>query len=148
MTLPLSFEIVSLSEVPRKSLFIEDSLNRPVVLVVDDEHLIADTRAAILSGWGYTPMIAYDAETALEMARAITPQILISDVLLTKMNGVDLAVAIKSRAPDCQIILFSGQADSLGLLATARNAGHSFTLLQKPVQPMDLFAQLSEFRAS
>jgi DNA-binding NtrC family response regulator len=147
MSLPRSFEIVPLSEVPRKSLFLEDSLFRPVVLVVDDEHLIADTRAAILTGWGYIPMIAYDAESALDMARAITPQILISDVLLTRMNGIDLAIKIKAQAPDCQIILFSGQADSLGLLATARNAGHSFTLLQKPVQPMDLYAQLSEFHA-
>jgi DNA-binding response OmpR family regulator len=63
---------------------------------VDDEQIIADTRVAILHSWGYAAVACYDAETALELASVIPPEILVSDVLLTGMNGVDLAIAIRS----------------------------------------------------
>jgi DNA-binding response OmpR family regulator len=46
--------------------------------------------------WGYAAVACYDAETALELASVIPPEILVSDVLLTGMNGVDLAIAIRS----------------------------------------------------
>jgi CheY-like chemotaxis protein len=140
----LSFEIVPLVHVPRANQWVEETRLRPVVLVVDDEHVIADTRVAILTSWGYAAMACYDAESAIEMALIIPPEILISDVLLTRMNGVDLAIAVRSIAPDCKVLLFSGRADSLDLLALARNAGHNFTLLQKPVHPSDLLTHLAE----
>jgi DNA-binding NtrC family response regulator len=148
MPLPLSFETVPLAQVPRKFLSPEENSHRGVVLVVDDERLVADTRAAILAAWGYNTMTAYDAESALRMASVKPPEILISDVILTGMNGVDLAIAIKTTAPSCRVILFSGQIDGLGLLTTAQNAGHNFTLLSKPVHPMDLFAQLEEWNCA
>jgi DNA-binding response OmpR family regulator len=146
MSFALNIETIPLADLPRDASQIEESPHRPVVLVVDDEEIIADTRAAILAGWGYAAMASYDAETALEMARVIPPEILITDVCLTGMNGVDLAIEIQSRVPDCKVILFSGQADSLNLLALARNAGHNFTLLQKPVHPAELLAHLKDFR--
>ena len=146
MSSALNVEIISLADLPLGASCIEETGNRPVVLVVDDEEIIADTRVAILAGWGYAAIASYDAESALEMARVIPPEILVTDVCLTGMNGVDLAVDIRSKVPDCKVILFSGQADSLNLLALARNAGHNFTLLQKPVHPAELLAHLKDFR--
>ena len=146
MNSALNVETISLADLPLDASHIEESCPRPVVLVVDDEEIIADTRVAILASWGYAAMACYDAENALEMARIIPPEILISDVCLTGMNGVDLAVEIRSKVPDCKVILFSGQADSLNLLALARNAGHNFTLLQKPVHPVELLAHLTDFQ--
>ena len=146
MSSALNVETIPLADLPLGASHIEESGHRQIVLVVDDEEIIADTRVAILAGWGYAAMACYDAETALEMALVIPPEILISDVCLTGMNGVDLAVEIRSKVPDCKVILFSGQADSLNLLALARNAGHNFTLLQKPVHPVELLAHLTDFR--
>ena len=146
MSYGLNVETILLADLPLDASRIEESCPRPVVLVVDDEEIIADTRVAILASWGYAAMASYDAETALEMARVIPPEILVSDVLLTGMNGVDLAIEIRSGVPDCKVILFSGQADSLNLLALARNAGHNFTLLQKPVHPAELLAHLTDFQ--
>jgi len=146
MSPALNVEIIPLADLPLSTMHIEESRYHPVVLVVDDEEIIADTRVAILASWGYAAMASYDAESALEIARVIPPEILITDVRLTGMNGVDLAIEIQSRVPDCKVILFSGQADSLNLLALARNAGHNFTLLQKPVHPAELLAHLAEFQ--
>ena len=146
MSSALNIETIPLADLPMGASHIQETGHRPVVLVVDDEEIIADTRVAILAGWGYAAMASYDAENALEMARVIPPEILITDVCLTGMNGVDLAVEIRSKVPDCKVILFSGQADSLNLLALARNAGHNFTLLQKPVHPVELLAHLTDFQ--
>jgi DNA-binding NtrC family response regulator len=146
MSPALNVETILLADLPLAASKIEESRHRPVVLVVDDEEIIADTRVAILANWGYAAMASYDAESALEMAHVIPPEILITDVCITGMNGVDLAIEIQSKVPDCKVILFSGQADSLNLLALARNAGHNFTLLQKPVHPAELLAHLTDFR--
>lgn len=117
---------------------------RPVVLVVDDESVIADTVAEILSRSGYAAMATYDANDALETALISPPEMLITDVILPGMNGVELALKIRRIFPDCKILLFSGQAVSVDLLATAKSSGHHFNLLSKPVHPKELLARVSE----
>jgi CheY-like chemotaxis protein len=114
------------------------SESRPRVLVVDDEPVIADTIVTILAHNGYAATAAYDADVALESALVAPPDVLITDVYLPGMNGVDLALTIKRVFPDCGVLLFSGQASATDLLANARRAGRHFTLLTKPVPPMDL----------
>ena len=60
------------------------------------------------------------------------------------MNGIDLAITIKRIYPECKIMLFSGQASTVDLLAAADRKGHRFTLLNKPVPPKDLVAMVAE----
>ncbi len=118
--------------------------HRPVVLVVDDERVIADALAAILRSRSFAAMGAYDAESALDLARVIPPELLISDVILPGMNGIDLAIAMKKAVRDCRVLLFSGHAANVDLLASARDAGHDFTILAKPIHPAELLARISE----
>ena len=143
MLTKLRFDSVPLSELACKGLVADAIGHSPIVLVVDDEHIIADTRAAIFRSWGYTALTAYDAESALELAKVIPPELLVSDVLLARMNGVDLAIAIKKFVPDCKIVLFSGQPGTIDMLAAARISGHDFPLLDKPLHPAQLFTYLS-----
>jgi DNA-binding response OmpR family regulator len=117
---------------------------RPSVLVVDDESAIADTLAEILNRSGYNAMAAYDGPGALEASLTVPPELLITDVVLPGMNGIDLAIQMKRIFPDVKILLFSGQASTSDLLASAHGAGHRFTLLSKPVHPKDLLARVSE----
>jgi DNA-binding response OmpR family regulator len=91
-------------------------------------------------------MTAYSGEAALEIANVIPPELLISDVVLTGMNGVDLAIAIQAKVPDCKVLLFSGLPSSVEMLAAAREVGHNFTLLDKPLHPAQLFAQLAKLK--
>ena len=116
---------------------------RRVILVVDDESAIADTLAEILSRSGYAALVAYDATDALETALLSPPEMLITDVVLPGMSGIELAITIKRIFPDCKILLFSGQAATSDLMITARSAGHHFTLLNKPIHPGDLLAQVA-----
>jgi len=118
--------------------------NRPRVLVVDDEAVIADTLAEILSLSGFPAIAAYDGNGALGTALLQPPELLITDVALPGMNGIELAVTIKRVYPDCKILLFSGQAATADLLATARRDGYRFTLLTKPVAPQELLATVAK----
>lgn len=121
-----------------------DGAYRPAVMVVDDESSIADTLAEILSRHGYECVAAYDADSALETALLRPPEMLITDVVLPGMNGIDLAIHIRRIFPECKIILFSGQASTADLLAAASREGHKFVLVSKPVHPTDLLARISE----
>ena len=82
---------------------------RKSILVVDDESAIADTIAKILTLSGYAATAAYDGNSALEAALLSPPELLITDVVLPGMNGVELAITIKRVYPDCKILLFSGR---------------------------------------
>jgi DNA-binding NtrC family response regulator len=118
--------------------------NQPVVFIVDDERVIADTLSIILSKSGFSTMTAYDGESALELARAVHPDLLISDVVMPEMTGVDLAIAVTETVPGCKVLLFSGQAAIVDLLEKARRRGHDFTILTKPVHPTDMLRRISE----
>jgi len=144
-----NFPTVPLAEVPRPGTPGDLEATHPVVLVVDDESAIADTLAIILNRSGYAAMAAYDAETALESALLVPPEMLITDVVLPGISGIKLAIALREKIPDCRILLFSGKAATAGLLAQANSAGHTFELLDKPVHPSDLLAHVStSLRAS
>lgn len=118
--------------------------NRPRVLVVDDESVIADTIAEILTMSGFPAVAAYDGNGALGTALLQPPEMLITDVVLPGMNGIELATTIKRVYPDCKILLFSGQASTSDLLAQAHGAGNRFTLLNKPVAPQVLLALVAQ----
>jgi DNA-binding NtrC family response regulator len=113
------------------------------VFVVDDERLIADTTAMILRINGYEAIAFYDPESVLKQLDSNKPDIVISDVIMPGMNGVDLAVLIRERCPDCRIVLFSGQAATNDLLEEARRKGNMFEILQKPILPADLLAKIA-----
>ncbi len=110
------------------------------VLIVDDEPVIADTLVIILSRAGYQARSAYTAEEALELVPVWRPDLAIIDVILPKMNGVDLCMQIKAESPDCRIALFTGASAASDLLAAAPN---SFEVLEKPIHPREILAHVS-----
>ena len=136
----LTFECVPIVEVA----FPPDAdENRPIVLVVDDEILIADTLSIILSNSGFAPITAYGAKSALEIAKVIPPDLLLSDVAMPGMTGVELAIAITQMIGDCRVLLVSGQSATTDILAEARNAGYDFPLLTKPIHPCLLLERIA-----
>jgi DNA-binding NtrC family response regulator len=135
----LNFEIIPFSQVPSKFPTPESS-TLPVVLVVDDEPLIANTLVAILGKQNYAATAAYNAEDALAIAKIIPPDYLITDVLMPRMSGIDLAIAIKESTPDCKILLFSGHVNVIHLEDDPRCAAYDFPMLSKPIHPDALLA--------
>ena len=115
---------------------------KPKVLVVDDERVIADTLAIILNQNGFDASAVYSGTAAVERARSVRPDLVISDVIMPDLNGIEAAIAIRKMLPGCKILLFSGQAATADLLESARTQGHEFEILAKPVHPQDLLAKL------
>ncbi len=122
----------------------DDPKPKPRVLVVDDEHVIADTLAIILNRAGYDASAAYTGNEAVDLARSERPDLIISDVIMPDMNGIEAAIHIRGFLPSCKILLFSGQAATADLLENARARGFEFQILAKPVHPQDLLAKLRE----
>ncbi len=118
------------------------AVKKPRVLVVDDERVIADTLAKILDLNGYDASAAYTGTEAVESARSLQPDLIISDVIMPDMNGIEAAIKIRSFLPGCKILLFSGQAATADLLENARARGHEFYILAKPIHPADLLAKI------
>ena len=139
-----SFPSVPLKEVAKEDVVILPAKEPPVVLIVDDEKVIADTLSIILTHAGFITMTAYDGVTALRMANEIIPALVISDVVMPGISGVELAIMLKQSIPDIKILLFSGQASTVDLLEKARQSGHHFTALTKPVHPTDMLRRISE----
>jgi CheY-like chemotaxis protein len=116
--------------------------DKPRVLVVDDEQLIADTLALILNRSGFSATAAYSGEEAVEVASVLNPDILISDVIMFEMTGIDLAIHVVKSVPGCRVLLLSGQAATADLLRSAEQRGHSFEIIAKPVHPRALLELL------
>ena len=115
-----------------------------LILVVDDEHRIADTLALILQSNGYQTAVAYEGDSALTQAYKTRPDLLLTDVMMPGMNGIELALAVSERFPECKALLFSGQAATAELLDRAQKQGCDFPLLSKPIHPEDLLKKVAE----
>jgi CheY-like chemotaxis protein len=117
-----------------------------LIFVVDDEPAIAKSLAVILQHRGYVTRFFTNPLDALADAKVQAPDLLISDIVMPQLSGVDLAIQLKELHPNCRILLFSGQACTNDLLEQARLVGHEFTLLPKPVHPADLFLEIDRFQ--
>ena len=118
-----------------------------LVYVVDDEHMIATTLAKILQNNGFDAVPFVDPLEALLAAEYQTPDLLITDVMMPQLNGVDLGVQFKAIHPKCKVLLFSGNAAHIDRLHEARSQGHNFELLIKPVHPKNLLQAIQEIIA-
>lgn len=114
----------------------------PKILVVDDERRIADTLTEILEMSGFHVATAYDGWEALETVARFHPDYLLSDVLMPRMNGVELAIAIRKMFPPAKILLFSGQAGISEILLEGQRQGFEFDLIAKPIHPLKLIERL------
>jgi CheY-like chemotaxis protein len=140
----MNFEVVPVAEVSSEDAVALPEKTKPLVLIVDDERIIADTLATILSRSGFSTMTAYDGLEGLKIAKTTRPDLVISDVVMPRMTGVELAITVAQTIPTCRILLFSGQAATVDLLEQARDAGHNFTTLTKPVHPTDMLKRVHE----
>jgi CheY-like chemotaxis protein len=140
----IKFETIPVAELEARRLQPDRSPTVPVVLVVDDERAIADSLVTILNRSGYAAEAAYDGKSALEMALLVPPELLLADVAMPGMGGIELAIAVQRAVPDCRVLLLSEQAATSDLLPHVRSAGpDEFNFLTKPVHADVLLAETS-----
>ena len=119
------------------------ALKKVRVLVVDDEPNVAETSAKVLDVFGYECYAAYSPADALACAESFSPDVVLSDVMMPGMNGVELCMQIKRLLPASRVLLFSGQVSlAHSLMEDANKQGYNFELLAKPLRPEDLAAKI------
>ncbi len=113
------------------------------IFVVDDEEVIATSLTAILKISGFEAAAFKNPIDALNAARVEAPDLLIAEVvMMPALSGIELALRFKEECPSCKVLLLSGRAGTENLLQKARDQGHNFTLLSKPLHPTDLLREI------
>ena len=123
---------------------VENRLVITRVFVVDDDRVIASTTAAILELSGYEARFFVNPLEALEAARTVRPDLIIADVIMPGLSGIDLAVLLWEQCPTCKVMLLSGQIETTDLLESASKQGHHFEVLAKPIHPDQLVARIRD----
>jgi len=111
------------------------------VLVIDDDRVLADTLSDILRKNGYTPVALYSGEEALELAGRFKPDVVLSDIRMSRLDGIEAAKRIRILHPACRIILFTAHTVSAALVQLIHGLG--FELLQRPLHPERVLTALS-----
>lgn len=114
------------------------------ILVVDDEKGIADTLAAILTCSGYESLPAYNAQQALAVLPDFRPNLVITDVVMPGMSGIELVRELQTRSPQTTVMLLSGNAATEDLLTTAGTTLGQIVVLPKPFPPRLLLKNIAE----
>ncbi|HEY7634180.1 MAG TPA: sigma-54 dependent transcriptional regulator [Gemmatimonadales bacterium] len=121
---------------------------KPSVLVVDDESGILDTLRILLRNEGFEVTTAQGGKAGLEQIRSGAHDIILSDVRMPQVSGLDILAAAREQDPMTPVILMTAQA-SLQSAISAVNSG-AFYYIQKPFSNDELVAILRracEYRA-
>ena len=113
---------------------------KPSVLVVDDETGILETLRILLKNEGFTPHVALGGRQGLDQIAALAPDIVITDVRMPSVTGLEILSAARAKDPDLPVILMTAQAD-LRSAIQAVNEG-AFYYIQKPFVNGDIVAIL------
>ena len=112
--------------------------DRPTVLIVDDESAIVDTLRILLKNEGFAAHVAFGGKQGLDQIAALRPNVIISDIRMPAVGGMDLLTAARAQDPDVPVILMTAQA-SLQSAIQAVNEG-AFHYIQKPFRNDELVA--------
>ncbi|HUO53070.1 MAG TPA: sigma-54 dependent transcriptional regulator [Gemmatimonadaceae bacterium] len=112
----------------------------PSVLVVDDETGILETLSILLKNEGFAPLVALGGRAGLERLQAGSPDIVLTDVRMPNVSGIEILGAARAKDPDMPVILMTAQAD-LRSAIQAVNTG-AFYYIQKPFVNDDIVAIL------
>ena len=114
--------------------------NLPSVLVVDDESGILDSLNILLRNEGFAPHLAHGGKAGLERIAEMSPDIVLTDIRMPNVSGVEILAAARQSDPDVPVILMTAQA-TLQSAMQAVNEG-AFYYIQKPFRNDELIAIL------
>jgi len=117
------------------------------ILVVDDNELIADTMATVFRGEGFHVAATYNAQAALRLLQSDSFDLLLSDVMMPGMTGIELAIEVTRRQAIPKVLLMSGVSATTDLLQNARKLGYNFEILTKPIHPTEVIEKIEQLLA-
>ncbi len=114
--------------------------SKPRVIVADDEPVITQTIEHILNNQGFDAKGALSGEDAVALARHFAPDILVSDIRMGDLDGIQAASRVRRFCPACKVVLFSANVLNDAQVKVVRRMGFDF--LRKPLHPIGLIAHL------
>ncbi len=118
----------------------------PKILIIDDDRSTLLLLTGRLIKLGYSVMTASDGEKGLELARLIKPGLVISDMLIPKIDGISLCKMIKAdpETADTRFILITAIFKQAAFRAEASASGID-DFMEKPLDTDRLIARVREF---
>jgi DNA-binding NtrC family response regulator len=112
------------------------------ILIVDDEQDICELLFRLLERAGFLPIVAHDGDTALEMIRRGMPDIVVSDVRMPGMDGMDLLIRAKRLDSNLPVIMITGWGGIDGAVEAVRHGAYDY--LAKPLDGGQLVAKIKQ----
>ena len=119
----------------------------PKVLVVDDDPVIIRLLEVNFEMEGFEVVTAVDGMDGVEKCRATLPDIVVSDVMMPKLNGLELCVAIKTdpATDGIPVVLLSAKAQVADIRAGLDAGADDY--VTKPFEPLDLIDRVNKLLA-
>ncbi len=118
--------------------------DKPILMVLDDDNAVRQTWTIIFQQQGYEVVPVDRGEAAIDAARERPPDLLLADIRLPDMTGIEAARRVVEIAPLCRVLLISGDGESSEALDHARAQGICFEVLPKPISPPDLIKRIAD----
>ncbi len=119
-------------------------MKRAKVLVVDDEVEFAVTLSERLRLRDYDAKAVYSADDALSIARSERPDVILLDLKMPKMSGIEVLKTIKEDTPDIEVILLTGHVDIENEIEGIKLG--AFDYIMKPVDIEELILKIDKAR--
>lgn len=119
-------------------------VGKPLLMILDDDNAVRQTWTIIFRQQGYEVVPVDRGEAAIEAAHNNAPDLLLADIRLPDMSGIEAAQRVQEIAPHCHVLLISGDGESSEALDLARAQGVSFEVLPKPISPPELIRRIAE----
>lgn len=100
------------------------------VLIVDDEQEICKYLSVLIQKEGFAALVAYDGHAALKMVASETPDVMLSDIRMPGMDGMELLKESKKLGPDMPVIMITGYAGIHGAVEAMRAGAHDYLAKQ------------------
>ena len=108
------------------------------LLIVDDDPAVNETLSIIFERRGFEVLSAHNGETALRLLGERSPHIVLLDVGLPDISGIEIAIILRREFPECKFLLLSGNRTTESVLDDAHERGHDFEVLAKPLPAEEL----------
>jgi len=115
-----------------------------LILVVDDDQSLCSNMENILTDKGYRVTVAYDGDTAIKKAWENNFDIVLIDMKLPPVNGLETYLAIRDIRPNTVVIIITGYPKDMGELIEQALQRSAYTCLEKPIDMEELISLLEK----
>lgn len=113
--------------------------SRGRVLVVDDDAALAEMLGIVLRGEGFEPVFCGDGNTALDAFRAAKPDVVLLDLMLPGIDGIDVCRAIRAES-GTPIVMLTAKSDTIDVVVGLESGADDYIV--KPFKPKELVARI------